>query len=77
MKVRPVCLDAGDAVELGELLEVLGDWLGSDHDHFADSLCCFVGSTGYTVDELRADVSRFAFLLGVTDGELLFGEDER
>jgi hypothetical protein len=26
MTVRPVCLDAGDAAELGELLEFLGNW---------------------------------------------------
>jgi hypothetical protein len=25
--VRPVCLDAGNAVELGELLEFLSDWV--------------------------------------------------
>lgn len=28
MRVRPVCLDAGDAVELGELLAFLGCWAG-------------------------------------------------
>lgn len=39
MTVRPVCLDAGDAVELGELLEFLGNWLVSDREILAVSLC--------------------------------------
>ena len=77
MKVRPVCLDAADAVELGELLEFLGGWLVSDGDRIGASLGRFVGTAGYGISELQADVSRFAFLLGGTDGELLFGGDER
>ena len=77
MTVRPVCLDAGDAVELGELLEFLGRWLGCDGERLAASFCRFIGSGGYGIDELRADVERFAFLLGGTDGELLFDGGER
>jgi hypothetical protein len=77
MKVLAVWLDAGDAVELGELLEFLGRWLACDGDRVAASFGRFVGSVGYDIDELRADLSRFAFLLGGTDGELLFGGDER
>lgn len=64
MKVRPVCLDAGDAVELGELLEFLGRWLFCEGDGLADSLARVVGVVGYDVEELRADVLRFAFLVG-------------
>lgn len=30
MAVRPVCLEVDDAVELGEALEFIGDWLVSD-----------------------------------------------
>jgi hypothetical protein len=61
-------LDAGDAVELGELLAFLSDWLASDPDRLDASLSEFVGVPGYvdavcTVDELRADVDRFARML--------------
>ena len=35
-----------------------------------------VGSEGYDVSELRADLARFVFLLGGDDGQLLFGDDE-
>ena len=61
-------LDAGDAVELGELLAFLSDWLASDPDRLDASLSEFVGVPGYvgavcTVHELRADVDRFARML--------------
>lgn len=75
--MRPVCLDPADAVELGELLEFLADWLVDGGELLAASLGRFVGSAAYDVDELRADLARFAFLLGATDGEVLFGGDER
>ena len=76
MQVRPVCLDAGDAVELGELLGFLGAWLAGDDVRLGASLGRFVGA-GYGIDELRADVSRFAFLLGGDGAELFIGGDER
>ena len=77
MTVPQVCLDAGDAVELGEMLEFLGEWLECDRSRLADSLGRFVGSDGYDIDELHADLSRFGFLLGVTDGEFFFDGDAR
>jgi hypothetical protein len=77
MAVPQVCLGAGDAFELGEMLEFLGDWLASDRARLANSLRSFVGVDGYDIDDLRRDLSRFGFLLGVTDGEVLFGGDER
>ena len=77
MTVPPVCLDADDAVELGELLEFLGDWVVRERSVLAESLGRFLGIDGYDIDELRADLARFAFLVGVNDGELLFGGDER
>jgi hypothetical protein len=77
MTVPQVCLDAGDAVELGELLEFLGDWLVCDRIRLADSLGRFLGVDGYDTDQLRADLSRFGFLLGVSDGERLFSRDEQ
>jgi hypothetical protein len=43
----------------------------------AESLARFLGSDGYDIDQLRADLSRFSFLLGVNDGELLLGGDEQ
>jgi hypothetical protein len=68
-------LDAGDAVELAELLGFLSDWLATAGDELAGSLTRFVGTDGYDVGQLRGDLDRFAFLLGGTDGEALFGPD--
>jgi endogenous inhibitor of DNA gyrase (YacG/DUF329 family) len=65
-----------DAIELGELLTFLGDWLGgTDNPTLAASLRRFVGTDGYDITELRADMTRFAFLLGADDGTELFGLD--
>ena len=75
MAVLQVCLDAVDAVELGETLGFIGDWLLSDRERLAESLRRFVGVDGYDIEQLRADLSRFGFLLGVTDGEMLFGDE--
>lgn len=76
--VRPVALDPVDAVELGELLEFLIGWLDQDESgHLVGSFSRFVGADGYDLDALRADLAKFAFLLGSNDGELLFGGDER
>jgi hypothetical protein len=56
-----VSLDAADAIELAELLEFLNDWLhhrdvAASYTRFTFGLC--------TLDELRADLARFSFLLG-------------
>jgi hypothetical protein len=61
-------LDAGEAVELGELLAFFSDWLASDPDRLEAALYEFVGVPDYVgpacgVDELRAEVDRFARLL--------------
>lgn len=71
-----IALDAGDAVELAELLQFLGGWLESDRGNLAASLARFVGSTAYGPSSLREDFARFRFLLGVTDGEGVFTPDE-
>lgn len=68
-----VNLDTGDAVELAELLQFLHDWLATDDDRLGESLRDFVESRAYDVDQLCADLSRFTFLLGGSDGEVLFG----
>lgn len=77
MRVRPVCLDAGDAVELGELLEFLVGWLNDDAAFLATSFGRFVGHAGFDIDELREELSRFRVLLDGGDAELLVGGDER
>ena len=51
--------------ELAELLQFLADWLASDHDQLVYVPGHFVGSQAYSVEMLRADLARFAFLLGV------------
>ena len=56
-----VTLDAGDAIELAELLGFLNDWL--HHSDVAASYRRFTFGL-LTVDELRADLGRFSFLLG-------------
>ena len=66
-----------DAIELAEMLQFLGDWLKHDHDALAASLARFVGSPDYGPDSLREDFTRFAFLLGATDGGGLFTPEER
>lgn len=67
-----VCLDA---VELAELLSFLGNLLAGDSEALGASLARVVDPDGYGVEQLRADLAQFAFLLMGTDGERLFGED--
>ena len=70
-----ISLDLGDAAELAEMLTFLADWLsGSQKQALNDSLAAYVGHPAYTTEVLRADLHRFAFLLGESDGEELFGE---
>jgi hypothetical protein len=35
----------------------------------------FAGNDAYGLSQLRGDLGRFAFLLGATDGERLFGNE--
>jgi len=68
-------LDLSDATELAETLTFLAEWLsGSQKQTLADSFAAFAGHPAYDTDALRADLHRFVFLLGVSDGEELFGE---
>jgi hypothetical protein len=70
-----ITLDAGDAAELAEMLTFLASWLtGSQKQILADSFAAFVSHPAYDTDTLCADLHRFAFLLGETDGQELFGE---
>ena len=68
-------LDLSDAAELAEMLTFLTGWLsGSQKQALADSFAAFVGHPAYNTGALCADLHRFVFLLGVSDGEELFGE---
>ncbi len=70
-----ITLDAGDAAELAEMLSFLAEWLADSQRHvLAGSLAAFVGHRAYNASARRADLHRFVFLLGVSDGEELFGE---
>ena len=70
-----ITLDLGDAAELAQMLTFLADWLsGSQKQTLAESFAAFVGHPAYDTGALLADLHRFAFLLGETDGEELFGE---
>jgi hypothetical protein len=70
-----ITLDTSDATELAELLTFLTGWLsGSQKQALADSFATFIGHPAYHTGTLCADLHRFAFLLGASDGEELFGE---
>ena len=70
-----ITLDPADAAELAEVLTFLTQWLSGRQKHaLADSFAAFVGHPAYNTDALCADLHRFAFLLGASDGEELFGE---
>ena len=70
-----ITLDPVDAAELAETLAFLADWLsGSQKQAIADSFAAFVDHPAYDTGTLCADLHRFVFLLGASDGEDLFGE---
>lgn len=58
-------LDVDDAVELGELLAFISDWLASDPNRLDASLYDYAGTPDHVgavcrIDELRSDVERYA-----------------
>ena len=68
-------LDTADAAELAETLTFLAGWLsGSQKQALAQSFTAFVGHPAYNTGTLCADLRRFVFLLGASDGEELSGE---
>ena len=70
-----ITLDPADAAEIAETLTLLTGWLSGSHKHaLADSFAAFIGHPAYNTGTLCADLHRFAFLLGASDGEELFGE---
>jgi hypothetical protein len=64
-------LDVGDAAELAEILQFFGDRLAAEHGGLSASLQRFVGRPACGITQLRADLDRFTFLLGDSNGELL------
>jgi len=73
-----ITLELSDAAELAEMLTFLASWLsGSQKPVLTNSLAAYVGHPAYNTDALHADLHRFAFLLGETDGQELFGEQAR
>ena len=68
-----VRLDAADAAELAEMLQLLTGWLARDPDRPGGSLEQFAGHPAYGIQQLRDDLERFTFLLGGSDGEPLSG----
>ena len=76
MTVKQLNLEAGDAVELGEMLGFIAGWLASDREGIGSSLRRYVGSTAYDIEELSTDVLRFEFLLGGGDGSSILGGNE-
>jgi hypothetical protein len=70
-----ITLDLADAAELAETLTLLTEWLSGSHKQtLAGSFAAFIGHPAYNTGTLCADLHRFAFLLGASDGEELFGE---
>ena len=69
-----ITLDLADATELAETLTFIADWLSGSQQPALAQLATFAGHPAYGIDTLRADLHRFVFLLGVSDGEELFGE---
>ncbi|CAN5712910.1 hypothetical protein BH24ACT5_BH24ACT5_08170 [soil metagenome] len=69
----PTVLRAEHAVELAELLEFIHEWLSvnCDRDVLGVSLRQFCFGL-FTIDELRSDIGRFAYLLG---GDIALVED--
>jgi hypothetical protein len=71
-----ISLEVADAIELAELLQFIAGWLAADPARLSPSLLAYVGHPAYGPDTLRADLNRFTFLLGGSDGEDLFEPDQ-
>jgi hypothetical protein len=51
------------------MLRFLSDWLGTDAGPLSASLARIIGSKCLDIGQRRADLDRFTFLLGGSDGE--------
>ena len=74
--MNEITLRAEHAIELVELLEFLRDWTTADQQRISDSLAGFTHGRAYDVDALRADLARYAFLLGGNGDQLLHDPEE-
>ncbi|HEY7272785.1 MAG TPA: hypothetical protein VH502_08625 [Actinoplanes sp.] len=71
-----VRLAAADALELGQLLDFLADWLARPDGRLDDAYAEFVGHDAADLTDVRDALARYAFLLGADDeGRHLFGDD--
>ncbi len=69
-----ITLDPADAAEIAETPTLLTGWLsGSRKQTLADSFAASIGHPACNTGTLCADLHRFAFLLGASNGEELFG----
>ena len=57
-------------------MQFLSDWLAREPARLGACLEDFVGHPAYNTSQLRADLGRFVFLLGGSDGEPLFGSPQ-
>ena len=64
-------LTLGEVMELGQLLQLVADWLHHDTTNLDRSLTQFIGAHGYPITDLHNDIARYASLLGGNDGEHL------
>ena len=64
------CIDTADAIEPAETLQLIAGWLAADPGRLAASLLTYIGHPANGPDTLRADLDRFTFLLGGSDGEV-------
>ncbi len=70
-----ITFDLSDAAELAETLTLLTQWPSGSHKRpLAESFAAFIGHPAYNTGTLCADLHRFVFLLGASDGQGLFGE---
>ena len=70
-----ITLDPVDAAELAETLTFLTQWLSGSQKHaLTESFAAFAGHPAYNTGTLCADLRRFVFLLGASNGAGLFGE---
>lgn len=69
MKLRDL-----DALEIVEMLEFIREWIDYAFDDLDDHMCRFTAG-GYTLTDLRGDLSRFAFLLGSDDHRYVSGDE--
>jgi hypothetical protein len=53
------------------MLQFVDDWPAGAGPAVFESFAWFVGSDAYSIEDLRADLDRFGFLLGGDDGEYL------